>query len=127
LDIGGGKEVPMDVLGYLGKVGDAVTVKRVFGEPYERDGVTIIPAALVLGGGGGGGGEGAGEEGGSGSGGGFGLVARPAGAYVIKEGRVTWTPAVDVNRIVIGCQTVALVAILASRSVKRARAKRQRS
>jgi uncharacterized spore protein YtfJ len=125
LDIAGGKEVPMDVLGYLGKVGDAVTVKRVFGEPYERDGVTIIPAALVLGGGGGG--EGPAEEGGGGSGGGFGVVARPAGAYVIKEGRVTWTPAVDVNRIVIGCQIVALVAILARRSVKRARAKRQRS
>lgn len=115
----------MDVLGYLGKVGDAVTVKRVFGEPYERDGVTIIPAALVLGGGGGGGGESPGE--GGGSGGGFGVVARPAGAYVIKEGRVTWTPAVDVNRIVIGCQIVALVAILARRSVKKARAKRQRS
>ena len=117
----------MDVLGYLGQVGDAVTVKRVFGEPYERDGVTIIPAALVLGGGGGGGGERPGEEGGSGSGGGFGVVARPAGAYVIKEGRVRWTPAVDVNRIVIGCQIVALVAILAGRSVKKARAKRQRS
>jgi uncharacterized spore protein YtfJ len=127
LDIARGKEVPMDVLGYLGQVGDAVTVKRVFGEPYERDGVTIIPAALVLGGGGGGGGEGPTEEGGSGSGGGFGVVARPAGAYVIKEGRVTWTPAVDVNRIVIGCQIVALVAILARRSVKKARAKRQRS
>jgi uncharacterized spore protein YtfJ len=125
LDIAGGKEVSMDVLGYLGKVGDAVTVKRVFGEPYERDGVTIIPAALVLGGGGGG--EGPAEEGGGGSGGGFGVVARPAGAYVIKEGRVTWTPAVDVNRIVIGCQIVALVAILARRSVKTARAKRQRS
>jgi uncharacterized spore protein YtfJ len=125
LDIAGGKEVSMDVLGYLGKVGDAVTVKRVFGEPYERDGVTIIPAALVLGGGGGG--EGPAEEGGGGSGGGFGVVARPAGAYVIKEGRVTWTPAVDVNRIVIGCQIVALVAILARRSVKKARAKRQRS
>jgi uncharacterized spore protein YtfJ len=125
LDIARRKEVSVDVLGYLGKVGDAVTVKRVFGEPYERDGVTIIPAALVLGGGGGGGGESPGE--GGGSGGGFGVVARPAGAYVIKEGRVTWTPAVDVNRIVIGCQIVALVAILSRRSVKKARAKRQRS
>jgi uncharacterized spore protein YtfJ len=118
------KEAAMDVQEFLGEVGDAVTVKKVFGEPYERDGVTIIPAALVLGGGGGGG-ESSGE--GGGSGGGFGVVARPAGAYVIKEGRVKWTPAVDVNRIVIGCQIVALVAILARRSVKKARAKRQRS
>jgi uncharacterized spore protein YtfJ len=29
---------------------DAVTVKRVFGEPYERNGVTVIPAASVVGG-----------------------------------------------------------------------------
>ena len=26
---------------------DAVSVKRVFGEPYEKDGVTILPAATV--------------------------------------------------------------------------------
>ena len=37
---------------------DALTVKRVFGEPYERDGVTLIPAAVVRGGAGGGQGEG---------------------------------------------------------------------
>jgi uncharacterized spore protein YtfJ len=34
---------------------DALTVKRVFGEPYEKDGVTIIPAARVQGTAGGGG------------------------------------------------------------------------
>jgi len=33
-------------------------VKRVFGEPYEKNGVTVIPAARVQGGAGGGGGEG---------------------------------------------------------------------
>jgi uncharacterized spore protein YtfJ len=33
---------------------DAVTVKRVFGEPYQKNGVTVIPAAKVMGGGGGG-------------------------------------------------------------------------
>jgi uncharacterized spore protein YtfJ len=26
---------------------DAMTVRRVFGEPYERDGVTVIPVAAV--------------------------------------------------------------------------------
>ena len=26
---------------------DAITVKRVYAEPYERDGLTIIPAAVV--------------------------------------------------------------------------------
>jgi uncharacterized spore protein YtfJ len=36
---------------------EAITVKRVFGDPYEKDGVTVIPAAKVIGGGGGGEGE----------------------------------------------------------------------
>ena len=69
---------------------DALTVKRVFGEPYERDGVTVIPAASIRGGAGGGRGEGAAPDGGgsgSGSGGGFGLTAKPAGVYVIDGTR----------------------------------------
>jgi uncharacterized spore protein YtfJ len=33
---------------------DSITVKRVFGEAYERNGVTVIPTAEVMGGGGGG-------------------------------------------------------------------------
>ena len=78
---------------------DAMTVSRVFGQPYERDGVTVIPAATVRGGAGGGSGRKR-ETGEEGDGGGLGLVARPAGAYVIKGGEVTWQPAVDVNRIV---------------------------
>lgn len=80
---------------------DAITVKRVFGEPYRENGVTIIPAARVMGGGGGGSGES--PEGiGQGSGSGFGLAAHPAGAYVIRGSDVTWQPAVDVNRVVAG-------------------------
>jgi uncharacterized spore protein YtfJ len=73
---------------------DAITVKRVYGDPIESEGVTIVPAAKVGGGGGGGGDS---EHNG---GGGFGLGARPVGAYVIKDGDVKWQPAVDVNRIV---------------------------
>jgi uncharacterized spore protein YtfJ len=77
---------------------DAITVRRVFAEPYEKDGVTIITAAAVSGGGGGGSGQD--ENGQEGGGGGFGVRARPAGAYVIKEGTVSWRPAIDVNKIV---------------------------
>lgn len=68
------------------KAQDAVTVERVYGSPYERDGIVVIPAARVSGAGGGGGGEDP-NRGGSGSGGGFGLGARPVGAYVIDRGR----------------------------------------
>jgi uncharacterized spore protein YtfJ len=73
---------------------DAISVKRVFGDPIESEGVTVIPVARVGGGGGGGGDN---EDNG---GGGFGLGARPVGAYVIKDGEVSWRPAVDVNRII---------------------------
>jgi uncharacterized spore protein YtfJ len=76
---------------------DAITVKRVYGDAVESDGVTLIPAAAVRGGAGGGG-EGGAEGGG---GGGFGIVARPVGAYVIRDGRVTWRPAVDLNRLLL--------------------------
>jgi uncharacterized spore protein YtfJ len=101
---------------------DALTVTRVFGEPYERDGVTVIPAASIRGGAGGGRGEGPTPDGGgtgSGSGGGFGLTAKPAGVYVIEGTKVRWQPAVDVNRIILGGQIVAVVMLLVIRGVLR--------
>lgn len=79
---------------------DAVTVRRVFGDSYEKDGVTVIPTARVMGGGGGGAGEA--PDQGRGSGTGFGLAGRPAGVYVIRGDDVRWRPAVDVNRIIGG-------------------------
>ena len=101
---------------------DALTVKRVFGDPYERNGVTVIPAASIRGGAGGGRGEGStpdGEGSGSGSGGGFGLAAKPAGAYVIAGTDVRWQPAINVNRIVLGGQFVVVVLLFVLRSVLR--------
>jgi len=74
---------------------DAISVQRVFGDPIERDGVIVVPVAAVGGGGGGGGDN---ENNG---GGGFGLRARPVGAYVIRDGEVTWKPAIDVSRLAV--------------------------
>ena len=45
----------MDVHEVLNHARDAMTVKRVFGDPYEKDGVTVIPVANVMGGAGAGG------------------------------------------------------------------------
>ena len=101
----------MDIQETIGKARDAITVKRVYGSAYERDGVTVIPAAAVAGGAGGGSGEGP-ETGQSGGGGGFGLGARPVGAYVISDGKVRWEPAVDVNRIATQAIAAALLAVL---------------
>ena len=74
---------------------DAISVRRVFGKPIEHDGVVVVPVARV--GGGGGGGSDSEHNGG----GGFGLGARPVGVYVIKDGQVSWRPAVDPVRVVM--------------------------
>jgi uncharacterized spore protein YtfJ len=97
---------------------ESMTVRRVFGEPYERDGVTLVPAARVRGAGGGGGGKD--ERGQEGDGGGFVLTARPVGAYVVKDGAVSWQPAVDVERVVtVAVLGWALVAWFVTRAVRR--------
>ena len=112
----------MNVNEVVAQARDAITVKRVFGDPYEKDGITIIPAASVSGGGGGGGGEGPPGEGG-GSGSGFGMGARPAGAFIIENGTVRWQPAVDPNRLI----GLAIVALLVLRSVAKTRARTKRA
>jgi uncharacterized spore protein YtfJ len=112
----------MEVQEVLAQARDSMTVKRVYGEPYEKDGVTIIPAARVQGGAGAGGGEDPQGQG-RGSGSGFGVNARPVGAFIIRGGELSWRPAVDVNRIILGGQVVAVVALLTIRAIVKARAK----
>lgn len=113
----------MDMSGMLSGVRDAIAVQRVFGEPYERDGVTVIPVAHVRGGGGGGDGgivrDGKDHPAG---GGGFGLNARPVGVYVIRDGNVRFEPATDLTRIIVGGQLVAALALIVVRSILRRRA-----
>ena len=94
---------------------DAMSVQRVYGEPIERDGTLIIPAAKVRGGGGGG------ADAENNAGGGFGLTAKPVGVYVVAGGNVSWEPAIDVNRIVLGAQITAVIIALVIGSVLRAR------
>jgi len=107
----------------------ANTADRVYLEPIHKDDLVVIPAASVGGGGGGGGGtnEQDGPSAGSGEGGGFGLQAKPVGAFVIRQGKVRWQPAVDVNRVVLGAQVVAVTALLVVRSLilERRRAARE--
>jgi uncharacterized spore protein YtfJ len=110
----------MNVTEIMETARDALTVKRVFGDPYEKNGITVIPVASLRGGGGGGAGEGEsgeGKPGGTGTGGGFGAVAKPAGVYIISGDDVRWQPAVDVNRIVLGGQIVAIALFLTLRTL----------
>lgn len=64
---------------------------RVYGAPFETpDGVTVLP------------------------------VEKPLGVFVIGEGRATWVPAVDANRVaLIGVLTGLLAAVIGSLAVLR--------
>lgn len=105
------------------KVQDAMHVRTAIGEPVVHDGVVIVPTAKVRGGAGGGvAGESADGEG---AGGGFGITSTPVGAFVIKDGKVSWRPAIDINKIVLGGQVVAIVALLTARSIVRSRRRRR--
>ena len=107
----------MNALEAVSQAKDVINVRRVYGEPYQEDGLTIIPAANVIGGGGGGG-----DTAGNG-GAGFGVRARPAGAWVIKDGDVQWKPALDLNRVILVGQIIAIVALLVTRSIVKTLAK----
>jgi len=43
---------------------------------------------------------------------------------VIKDGDVRWEPSIDVNRVILMAQVVAIVALLTVRAIVKARAKR---
>ena len=70
----------------------------VYGEPMQVDGATVIPVARV----------------------GWGLRATPVGVFVIRGDEVTWTAAVDHNRIaLIGVITGLASAVIATLAMLR--------
>ena len=73
------------VIGSLESDPDAA---RVFGQAYETaDGATVIPVTTVRGG-----------------------APKPAGVFVIKDGKASWVPAVDAGRIAMMGILVGVVA-----------------
>ena len=114
-------EADMDAAALLDKAHDVLNARQVIGEPYEKNGTTLIPVVSIRGGGGGGD-AGTGTPGGGG--GGIGLTAHPVGAYVIRGDDVTWLPAIDINRIILGANAVTIAALLVVRSIVRARTRR---
>jgi uncharacterized spore protein YtfJ len=101
----------MNAKDLLGKIGNNLSVGRSFGTAYEKDGLYIIPVALVAGGGGGGEGptapsstsesESSEDDAHTPSGAGFGGVVIPVGAYVVKDDDVRWVPAVNVTLLAL--------------------------
>jgi uncharacterized spore protein YtfJ len=115
----------MSAVDVLDKVRLSLSASTVIGEPVVADGLTVIPVTRIYGGGGGGGGQPAGP--GSDAGGaGFGLTARPVGVFVLREGTVRWQPSIDVNRVILGGQVVAVVALLVLRTFLKSRPRRRR-
>jgi len=135
----------MDVGDLLAKVSDDLSVRRAFGAAYEKDGMLIIPVALVTGGGGAGTarprdgnraarpGSPAMEEpavknaaplesGRPDAGGGFGGLVLPTGAYVVKGDQVRWVPAVDATIVIVA--SLGLVGVLARAWSRRRRGRR---
>ena len=114
----------MNATDLLTKVRDAMNVRTAIGEPVVQDGVVILPAAKIRGGAGGGVGPEDSENGGAG--GGFGMTSTPVGAFVIKDGKVSWRPAIDVNKVILGGQMVAIVALLTIRTIVKSRRRHHR-
>lgn len=139
----------------VGNLTDDSSVRRVFGDPIEKDGVLVIPVATIKGAWGGGEGDMAAERRAAGEraaaegepraageppaagerpaakpnatawGGGGAWSAGPAGAYVVKNGDVTWVPAMDANRTAMLGMLTGIVSLLVLRSIVRTLAKRR--
>ena len=137
----------MDVENLVARAADNLSVRRAFGTAYEKDGMLIIPVAIVAGGGGGGTsrtrrGNSAARPGTSpeedatadgatpqdsgpmDAGGGFGGLVLPSGAYVVKGDQVRWVPAVDVT--IVAVASLILVQVLARTWARRQRRRGRR-
>jgi uncharacterized spore protein YtfJ len=145
------EEPEVDVETLLAKAADNLSVRRSFGAAYEKDGMLIIPVAIVAGGGGGGTGRNRRGNPAAGSasppedaipahdttprdstpqdpssteeGGGFGGLVLPSGAYVVKGDQVRWVPAVDLTIAVLAA--LSLVRTLARVSTRPRRHRRR--
>ena len=111
------------VMDVLRRVVDSAAVGTVFGDPITHNGLTVIPVARVRGAGGGGGGSSPSSDKSeaSGTGGGIALSAKPIGVFVLRDGKVEWRPSMDINKVILGGQLVAIVALLAIRALINAR------
>ena len=96
-------------------IGGRANVSTLFGEPVEREGVTVIPVAKArfgFGGGAGGGGAHGGDEG-SGGGGGGGALVSPVGYIELRGGNARFrriSSPVDLVALAVAGAVAALAA-----------------
>ena len=86
-------EIPNSADRFIGtmaeKIGAVARAATIFGEPVERDGVTVVPVAKARWGFGGGVGQRKGEDG---AGGGGGVQVTPVGYIEMRNGRAEFRP-----------------------------------
>ena len=92
------------------QIGISANARSIYGDPVERDGVTVIPVAKAAYGFGGGGGKKENEEG---SGGGGGVMLTPVGYIEIKNGETRFRPTLDPMGLVPAVLAAAPIVLLA--------------
>ena len=108
------------------RIGGSVRVKTIFGDPVEKDGVTVIPVARArwgVGGGSSSGGNTRANQTGEGTGTGTGgkVTVSPAGYVEVKDGRARFHPIYDpanVTQIIVASGIVAVLVLRAVRRLK---------
>ncbi|WP_299824790.1 GerW family sporulation protein [uncultured Pontibacter sp.] len=96
------------------KFGAAAKASHIYGEPVERDGITVIPVAKAVYGFGGGAGKKTEEEG---AGGGGGMVLTPVGYIEIQQGNSKFRSIRDPQTIVKIVAIGSLFTYLAAKSI----------
>lgn len=102
-------------------ISNSVRVTTIFGEPVEKDGVTVIPVARArwgFGGGNGPAGNYAENQAGEGTGGGAGVMVSPVGYVEVQDGRARFRPIYDpamVTQIIVASGIVAVLILGAVR------------
>ncbi len=108
-----GSALTEELLQRIGQtVGDKAKVSTIFGDPVDREGITVIPVARTRFGFGGGGGAGSrGGEEGSGGGGGGGALVSPVGYIEVRDGTAHFkriSSPVDLLPLVVAASLAAL-------------------
>jgi uncharacterized spore protein YtfJ len=123
-----GSELADELLQRIGEtVGDRAKASTIFGEPVEREGITVIPVAKAKFGFGGGGGEG---KQGPGRGGGGGAIVTPLGYIEVHDGAARFrriTRPADLLAVVATASLAALALTRLTLELRRLAPPRRRS
>lgn len=99
------------------KFGIAADSATIYGEPVEREGITVIPVSKAAYGFGGGEGTGTAEGKEAGFGGGGGMVLTPVGYIEIKQGATRFRPIRDPQTVVKIVAIGSLALVLTTKSI----------